>query len=115
VGLAVALLTLKVPKAGVLSPQPRRTSITMADQTRICAIDVSEALCHFRIGDVINLMRPRLEQHRIHDARHMTADAMARLGFCKGDECDARGASGKTSGVFSVHKSDNQKRDSRKR
>ena len=39
----------------------------------------AEARGHLRVGDVVDLVIARLEHQCVHDARHMTRDATARL------------------------------------
>ena len=41
---------------------------------------MTKSQSHFSVRDVINLMGPRLEQKRIHDARHVAGNAPAALG-----------------------------------
>ena len=49
----------------------------MAHQAGIRTLDGSETGGRFGVGNVIDLVRPRLEQKRIHDARHVARDTAA--------------------------------------
>lgn len=53
----------------------------MAEQAGVRAFLLAEAQRHFRIGDVVNLVRPGAEQQAIHDPRHMAGNAAASLGI----------------------------------
>ena len=51
----------------------------MAKQAGVRTVLLAKAQCHGCIGNVINLMRSRTEEHSIHDPRHMARDAAAPL------------------------------------
>ena len=52
----------------------------MTLEARVRAVILPESRGHRGIGHVVNLMRSRGEEQRIHDARHVTGHAAAGLG-----------------------------------
>ena len=56
---------------------PLRAFFAVAHETRVGAFGLPKPLGHIRIRNIVNLMRARAEQKRIHDARHMAGDALA--------------------------------------
>ena len=58
---------------------PRCAFVSMALETRVGALGLPEALRHLGIRNVVDLMRTRAEQKCVHDGRHVTGDALARL------------------------------------
>ena len=49
----------------------------MTEQAGIRTFLLSKALCHLRVGNVIDLMRSRAEKKSVYNPRHVTGDATA--------------------------------------
>jgi len=49
----------------------------MTEQAGIRTFLSSKALCHLRVGNVIDLMRSRAEKKSVDNPRHVTGDATA--------------------------------------
>lgn len=54
----------------------------MAYQAGIRTLLLPETSVHAGVGNVVNLVRARLEQQAIHDFRHVTVHASAGVGGC---------------------------------
>src|SRR5690349_21935266 len=52
----------------------------MAEEASVRTCLLSETQRHLCIRDVIDLVRPGLEQQRVHDTRHVTGDTTAAFG-----------------------------------
>ena len=58
---------------------PRGAFFGMALDTGVGTFGLPKALRHVGIGNIVDLMGARAEQQCVHDARHVTGDALARL------------------------------------
>ena len=58
---------------------PRWAFFGMALDTGVGTFGLPKALGHVGIWNIVDLMGARAEQQCIHDARHVTGDALARL------------------------------------
>src|SRR5580704_4950202 len=67
------------PKRRNLASQPYCIPIPVAGQACIRTISGAKTLCHFRIRNVVYLVRPGRKKQRFHDAWHMARDATACL------------------------------------